>query len=87
MLYASRHWHTASVTSKQPGGCDLQLCCGTGCLLSHSASCVAGQPADAARLGAQSQVKSRVTVKLREKLYADNLYVLAKFLDLSGASP
>jgi len=48
---------------------------------------VAGQPADAARLGAQSQVKSRVTVKLREKLYADNLYVLAKFLDLSGASP
>ena len=35
---------------------------------------------------AQSQVKSRVTAKLREKLYADNLRVMAKFLDLSGAS-
>jgi len=47
---------------------------------------VAWQLPDATRLGAQSQVKARVTAKLREKLYADNLYVLAKFLDLSGAS-
>ena len=50
------------------------------------ASCVAWQLADATCLGVQSQVKARVTAKLREKLYADNLYVLAKFLDLSGAS-